>query len=127
MREEILNWWKQAQADLRSAKNCMISKDFYLSVFSSHQAVEKSLKALCLIILKESIAGHSIIYLAQKLKVPQELLSGIRDLNPEYLTTRYPDIAAGVPDELYDETIAKKHYATAEKVLQWVEKQIQKR
>jgi len=126
MRIEIQNWWKQAQADLTSSQNCMNSGDFYLSVFSSQQATEKALKALSLLLFKEIPQGHSIIYLAQKVKLPSGLFSGVRDLNPEYLTTRYPDIAAGVPAELYDEKIARKHHQTAEKVLQWVEKQIQK-
>ncbi len=126
MRKEIENWWKQAEADLRSSQNCINSGDFYLSVFVSQQAVEKALKALCLLIIKEIPQGHSILYLAQKTKLPADLLSGVRDLNPEYLTTRYPDIAEGVPAELYDQEIAQKHYKTAGKVLQWVAKQMQK-
>lgn len=95
-----------------------------MSVFASQQAVEKALKALCLFKLKEFPKGHSIIYLAQKLKAPKEMLSGIRDLNPEYLSTRHPDMAVGVPAELYDDDIAARHFKTAEKVVKWVEKQI---
>ena len=53
------------------------------------------------------------------------MLSGIRDLNPEYLSTRYPDMAVGVPAELYDESIAARHLKTAEQVIEWVKKQIQ--
>jgi len=56
-----------------------------MSVFASQQAVEKALKALCLYKLREFPKGHSIIYLAQKVDVPEYMLSGIRDLNPEYL------------------------------------------
>ena len=126
MRIEVERWWKQAEADLKSAKNCINSGDYYLAVFSFQQSAEKALKVLCLIKLKEIPKGHSIIYLAQLVKAPQELLSGIRDLNPEYLVTRYPDMAEGVPAELYDKEIAIKHQKTAERVLQWVQKQIQK-
>lgn len=126
MREEIKNWLKQGEADLKSAKNCINSGDYYLAVFSSQQAVEKSLKAICLLKLKELLKGHSIIYLAQKIKVPREMLSGIRDLNPEYLSTRYPDMAAGIPAELYDKNIADRHYKTAEEVVKWVKNQILK-
>ena len=96
-----------------------------MSVFASQQAVEKALKALCLYKLREFPKGHSIIYLAQKADVPEHMLSGIRDLNPEYLSTRYPDMAAGVPAELYDESIAARHLKTAEQVIEWVKKQIQ--
>lgn len=124
MREEVRNWFRQAEADLRSAKNSKKSQDYYMSVFASQQAAEKALKALCIFKLKEFPKGHSIIYLAQKLKTPKEMLSGIRDLNPEYLSTRYPDMAAGVPAELYDEQIANRHLKTAERVVKWVKKRI---
>jgi len=126
MREEVKNWFRQAEADLRSAKNSKNSHDYYMSVFASQQAAEKALKALCLFKLKEFPKGHSIIYLAQKLKAPKEMLSGIRDLNPEYLSTRYPDMAAGVPAELYDDQIANRHLKTAEEVVEWVRGQIQR-
>ena len=125
MREEVTNWFKQGQADLRSAQNSKRSFDFYMSVFASQQAVEKALKALCLYKLREFPKGHSIIHLARKVDAPEHMLSGIRDLNPEYLSTRYPDMAAGVPAELYDENIAARHLKTAEQVLEWVSKQIQ--
>src|SRR3989338_3545097 len=125
MREEVSNWLKQGEADFISANNCINSADYYLAVFSFQQSVEKSLKALCLLKFKEIPKGHSIIYLAQKLKVPKEMLSGIRDLNPEYLSTRYPDMAAGVPAELYDKDIAERHKKTAQKVIEWAKKQTQ--
>jgi HEPN domain-containing protein len=124
MREEVKNWFRQAEADLRSAKNSKKSQDYYMFVFASQQAAEKALKALCIFKLKEFPKGHSIIYLAQKLKTPKEMLSGIRDLNPEYLSTRYPDMAVGIPAELYDEQIANRHLKTAERVVKWVKKRI---
>jgi HEPN domain-containing protein len=89
MREEVTSWFKQAEADLKSAQNSKKSYDFYMSVFASQQAVEKALKALCLYKLREFPKGHSIIYLAQKADVPEYMLSGIRDLNPEYLSIRH--------------------------------------
>lgn len=124
MRQEVLNWFKQAEADLRSARNSRAAGDYYMSVFASQQAAEKSLKALSLFKLKEYPRGHSIIYLAQRLEVPESMISGIRDLNPEYLSTRYPDMAAGVPAELYDDKIAERHFTTAQEVIEWVREQI---
>lgn len=124
MREEVQNWWKQAEADMRKADVLMNTDNYDGAVFYFQQAVEKALKAVCLLKLKEVPKGHSIIYLALQVKAPQNLLSGIRDLNPEYLVTRYPDMAAGVPAELYDEGIAKKHEKTAKGVLKWAGSQI---
>jgi len=95
-----------------------------MSVFASQQAAEKAFKALSLLKLKEYPRGHSIIYLAQRLEAPESMMSGIRDLNPEYLSTRYPDMAAGIPAELYDDRIAGRHFATAQEILEWVREQI---
>ena len=126
MRKEIEFWWKQAKEDLDSAeKNYEIEK-YYVSTFLCQQAVEKALKALCLLKFKEIPQGHSIIHLSKKINLPKEMMHGVRDLNPEYLTTRYPDIAGDIPAELYDEKITERHLETARSVLKWVEKQIQK-
>jgi len=95
-----------------------------MSVFASQQAAEKALKSLSLFKLKEYAKGHSIIYLAQRLGVPESMMSGIRDLNPEYLSTRYPDMAAGIPAEPYDDKIAGRHFKTAQEVLGWVAEQM---
>ncbi len=124
MREEVTNWFRQAEADLRSARNSREAGDYYMSVFASQQTVEKALKALSLFKLKAYPRGHSIIFLAQEVGVPEEMMSGIRDLNPEYMSTRYPDIAVGVPAELYDDKIAVRHFRTAQEVLGWVREQI---
>lgn len=39
---------------------------------------------------------------------------------------RYPDVADGVPYELYDEEIALEKIGLAEEVLKWVEKELKK-
>jgi len=96
-----------------------------MSVFASQQAAEKALKAMSLYKLKEYPKGHSIIYLARLVEAPESMLSGIRDLNPEYMSTRYPDMAAGIPAELYDDKIAERHFKTAQEVLEWVRQQMQ--
>ncbi len=126
MREEITNWLRQAEEDLDKARILFDNKKFDGVAFNCHQSVEKALKALHILIFSKGEKGHSIIYLAQKLKVPQEMLTGIRDLNPEYLVSRYPDIAGGVPADIYDETITSRYLKTTEEVLAWVKKQIPK-
>ncbi len=120
MREEVQNGFKQAEADLRSDRNSREAGDYYMSVFASQQAAEKALNAMSLYKLKEYPKGHSIIYLARLVEAPESMLSGIRDLNPEYMSTRYPDMAAGIPAELYDDKIAGRHFKTAQEVLEWV-------
>lgn len=41
-----------------------------------------------------------------------------------FKSTRYPDMAVGVPAELYDDKIAERHFKTAQEVFGWVAKQI---
>jgi len=53
MRQEVINWFKQSEADLKSAKNSKNCGDYYMSVFASQQAAEKALKALYILKLKE--------------------------------------------------------------------------
>ncbi|MHA1369875.1 MAG: HEPN domain-containing protein [Promethearchaeota archaeon] len=120
MREEILNWFKQAESDLKKAIVLNDNGCFDGVVFYSHQAVEKSLKSLYMLKFREIDKSHSIINLAKKLDVPKSMLSGIRDLNPEYLVSRYPDVANGIPAEMYDDEIAGRHLKTAKVVVEWV-------
>ena len=124
MREEIKNWWKQSQADLRSAGNSFNSGDYYLCVFMCQQAAEKGLKTLSLLKLKSLQAGHSLIFLAKELKVPGEIFKDVQSLNPEYITTRYPDVANAAPVDIYNESIAKSHLAEAKRILGWLKNQI---
>lgn len=49
MNASIEVWWKQAKRDLKSAKNSLNSKDYYVSALLSQQAVEKALKAYNLV------------------------------------------------------------------------------
>ncbi|MFH0876243.1 MAG: HEPN domain-containing protein [archaeon] len=124
MRQEIINWMQQTQSDFDKATVLKNSKNYDGSVFFYHQCVEKYLKGICLFKIKEIPKGHSLIFLAAKVKLPSRLISGIRDLNPEYMVTRYPDMAAGTPAELYDKTICEKHEKTAKGVMEWAKLQI---
>jgi HEPN domain-containing protein len=124
MRDEILNWLKQANADYKKATVLMDNEMFDGVAFYSHQAVENALKSLHLVRFKETEKSHSIVYLAQKVEVPKEIMSGIRDLNPQYIVSRYPDVASGVPAENYDEEIAQRLLSTATKVIEWVTAQM---
>ncbi|KAF5416872.1 MAG: hypothetical protein C5S48_01620 [Candidatus Methanogaster sp.] len=46
MNETVSKWWKQANRDILTAKNCIDSGDYYANVFFSEQAIEKGPKAL---------------------------------------------------------------------------------
>lgn len=120
MRKEVINWFTQARADFRTAGNSLKSGDFYASAFFSQQAAEKALKALYINVKRELPPGtHSLIEIGKALKVPANLIPAIRDLSPEYIITRYPNAAYGIPADIYDEEKAKDRLEKAKAIVDW--------
>ena len=126
MREEISNWWKQAEKDLSAAKNSLISGDYEWASFQSNQAAKKGLKALYLKEKKEIFPTHNLILLAKKLKLPLEIINLLKELNPDYTMSRYPDAANAPPFENYNDKKAKEKITFAEEVLKWIRKRLEK-
>ncbi len=127
MRTEVKNWWKQAERDFLSAKKNLSIEEFHITVFLCHQSVEKGLKALFIQTKKRYFdPTHSLIYLGKEVGIPNRLLSFLRTLSPEFVTTRYPDAAFGIPYEMYDENIAQRFLSETEEVLNWIRSQLNK-
>lgn len=125
MRKEVRDWFEQAKADLRTARNCLKSKDYYASVFFSQQATEKALKALHIQEKRElPPKTHSLIEIGEILKVPQKIVPILKELSPEYIITRYPNAAYGIPAKLYTEEKAKKCLKMASEVLGWIREKL---
>jgi HEPN domain-containing protein len=124
MREEAKNCWRQAEEDLITAQaNIRVSR-YYASVFFSQQAAEKALKAYYIVKLKKLPQSHNLVDMAHNLKANPEIMSAARELNPEYLVTRYVDAANGVPADMYDKKSAIMHLKCAQEILAWVRKKI---
>lgn len=124
MRGETLNWWKQAVADLDTAKaNLKIGK-FYASAFFSQQAVEKALKSLYLETRRSEPDTHNLMELGTSVDIPARLLHNLRSLNLDYTVARYPDAAGGVPAEMYDKETAEEKLSYARAVLGWTKEQL---
>lgn len=125
MKEEVKRWMEQALADLNAAKKNITIKIFYLSVQCSHQAAEKALKAL---FIKEynkiPEKTHDLIKLGRKVNIPQNYFEALYELNPEWILTRYPDVATATPVRSYDQASAKLHYEKAQDIVKWTKKQI---
>jgi len=124
MRSEIEAWWKQAEANAKTAEVNLKEGRYYASVFFCQQAAEKALKAL---VLKRKrnpqtpeLFGHSLIHLAKVCGVPERFHSFLRDLTAEYVNTRYPMAAEESPEELYDEAIAARTVSAVKEVLEWI-------
>ena len=125
MRREAQDWWDQAQQDFGAARDMLAVRRCNVCVFLVHQAVEKGLKALHIARLRRMPPHiHNLPELAGPLGAPEDLISLLRESNNEYLATRYPDVAMGVPAEMFDERIAKERLDQAEQVMAWIEKEL---
>ncbi|CAD6491473.1 MAG: hypothetical protein DIAAKJNI_00093 [Candidatus Argoarchaeum ethanivorans] len=56
--------------------------------------------------------------------MPSKFHIFLRQLTPEFVTTRYPDAAYGTPYELYDEYLVKEILNNSKGALEWIESQI---
>ena len=124
MREEILNWWKQAEKDLKASKNSLRSGDYEWASFQAHQATEKALKSLFLYQRRTFPPTHDLTKIGKELKVSEDLMKSLKYLNPEYVVSRYPNAANAVPYELYDKNKAKENIKRAERVVKWIKRQL---
>ncbi len=120
MREESRRWLRQARADLEVAR-ALGHGHYFVGAFACHQAAEKAMKAAC-IELHRTLPPktHNLLELARELRAPEEVLSDLRLINPEYVAARYPDAANGIPAEMYDERKARLLLEAAERVWRWV-------
>ena len=125
---EYQKWFAQAPRDLRTAENSLNSGDYY-GAFWLQQAVEKALKAL-LISRGRVVRGHDIIELGYIIRDEphmdfSQIMDNLRELTTHYTTARYPDVANGVPYEIYTEGMARRILEKAREVVEWVRQNLQ--
>jgi HEPN domain-containing protein len=121
VREEARRWIAQGRAELAMARSLVASGGFSGAAFHCHQAAEMVLKGLW-IHRKRSASPrfHDLVQLGAELDAPDSVRGALRRLNPEYVISRYPDAANGVPAENYDRARAQELVALAEQVEAWV-------
>jgi HEPN domain-containing protein len=124
VRQEAADLFAQAGEDLKTARTLRQTDRHYATVFFSQQTAEKALKALHIERRRTTARTHNLVRIARSLRAPAAVLAAARDLTPDYLTTRYPDAANGIPAEMYDEDIALRHLAHAEHVYRWVSREL---
>ncbi|MEM4587406.1 MAG: HEPN domain-containing protein [Candidatus Jordarchaeales archaeon] len=100
MRGEAERWLKQSKADMKTAEDCFKDGNHYASAFFCQQAVEKAFKALYITRKKDFPPQTSnLLDLSLGLSLPEEVLRVAGNLTPEFIVSRYPDAAGGVPAE----------------------------
>ena len=121
MRKEAEDWFKQARADMKTARDCLAAGNYYASAFFGQQAVEKLLKSY-FIVKKKKVPPktHNLLDLSLELKIPNRFLTTARELTPVFIIARYPNAAGGPPVELYDEKTATEILKKAERFFRWL-------
>src|SRR3989338_4449900 len=118
MREEVKIWWELAVDDIDTAeKNCKIEK-YHVAALYAQQATEKALKGLYIQTFQELKKTHDLVFLANKLNIPDQYKNICKKLDPIYLPTRYPDVSGKLPKMLFDKADALEFIKIAKEVLQ---------
>lgn len=124
-REEAERWWRQAEADLKTARLLFEDKEFGPCAFFCQQAAEKALKAL-LYLKGIKIFGHSLVGLLgrvtdQGFPEPVESVKEAADrLDKHYISSRYPDaFESQIPAEQYTAKMAEEALQWAQLLLQY--------
>ncbi|MBS3119091.1 HEPN domain-containing protein [Candidatus Woesearchaeota archaeon] len=120
MKEESRSWWEQAESDFDTAKYLFDGKKYKACSFFCQQAAEKSLKALLINRGEELIKIHDLVKLSRLIKIEDSLEKDCKELTTVYTDTRYPDSGSSS----YSKEEAKEDINRAERILQWVEKNI---
>ncbi len=115
------DWYRQAEADLRHARNARESGDHEWSCFAAQQAAEKAVKALIQSLGGEAW-GHSVTILlgdlAERLEMPAEVLDAGKRLDKHYIPARYPNgYDQGAPTDFYTASEAETAIADADRIL----------
>ena len=118
-RKATMDFWAQARADMATAVTLLDAGVYYASVFFSQQAAEKALKAAVVDRQHRNPKGHNLVQIANSLDAPVDIMNAAAELNPEFLMTRQPETAEGVPAQMYDKAAARLHLRCAQEILDW--------
>ncbi len=129
MSNRYTDWFRQAEADLRHARNALEDGDYEWSCFAAHQSAEKALKA---VFLKQGMDawGHTLTVLIGNLPKSIESPSGAlvdfaRILDKYYILTRNPNgFDSGAPTDYYTAVEAQSAVHQAEAILEFCRHQI---
>jgi HEPN domain-containing protein len=129
MGNRYADWFRQAEADLRHARNSLEDGDFEWSCFAAQQAAEKALKAVFQKLGMDAW-GHTLTALIGNLpdvaaQPSETLVNYARMLDKHYIPTRYPNgFASGAPTDFYTKEEARSAIRNAEAILEFCRDQI---
>jgi HEPN domain-containing protein len=129
--ERYRDWFEEAIDDLDAAKGLFQLCKWSKVCFFSHQAIEKSLKALCIKKLGIFLHTHSITKILEEIKktikISEELVIKAGKLDRYYIPTRYPNAWPALPPyKHYNKDDAEEALRIAEEVIEFVKREIER-
>jgi HEPN domain-containing protein len=128
MGNRYLDWMRQAEADIRHARNALRDGDYEWSCFAAQQAAEKALKA---VFQKNGMDawGHTLTALIGNMvaiaEVPEKLTEYAKILDKHYIPTRYPNgFDSGAPTDFYTRREAGDAIEYSESIIEFCKNQI---
>jgi len=128
---EGLRWLDQAEADLKTARDCLKDGNYYASAFFSQQAAEKALKGFLYSKGYRALITHSVVELVEESSKFSEgfkrLLDYARELDRHYIGSRYPNFyPSGAPYKYYTKEMGELCLNYAESILTEVKRFLQR-
>jgi HEPN domain-containing protein len=126
--ERSRDWLRQADADLRHARNARDAGDYDWSAFAAQQAAEKAIKAVFQRLHLDAW-GHVLSVLLANLpgdtQASVALIDAAKELDKHYIPTRYPNgFERGAPTDFYTRREAEQAIGNAEAILEWCRRQV---
>lgn len=84
---EGLRWLEQAEADLKTARDCIDDGNYYATAFFSQQAAEKALKAFLYSRGYRALLTHSILELLEGASKFERFLENTRKWEESWIGT----------------------------------------
>lgn len=128
MDKKITEWFKQADYDMGTAGVMFDNSRYIYTVFMCHLSVEKALKGLYQMRLKELPPKvHNLIFLVEKigLELPDDLFDLVFNLNRVSIPTRYPDDLQKMQKD-YNKKKTGEILEKSKEVLKWLRVQSRK-
>ncbi|MEM0018155.1 MAG: HEPN domain-containing protein [Candidatus Korarchaeum sp.] len=123
MVSRVSDWLRQALRDLKHAERSIELGDYEWACFAAHQAAEKAVKALYQKLGVE-VWGHSVSRMLDSLpeeyRPPEELINEAKELDRNYIPTRYPNFhSEGAPMDYYTRRDAEEAVSYAREILEY--------
>lgn len=128
MANRYRDWFRQAEADLKHARNALGSGSYEWSCFAAQQSTEKAVEAVFEKRGRQAW-GHTVSLLLGELGeivgVPSDLVEQAKILDKYYIPARYPNgFEAGAPVDFFTQREAQEAIEYASEIVEFCRHQI---